>query len=170
MTDNNQPVARRGQVTVGHASPALFRFLSGLPSYHKFLDTGGAIFEATRHSIEAYETAFPHIPIHDADGTIARLRATVAPVEVHARLAPQAPDRNQPFKHQEEAIDIGLSRPYYAFFDDMGTAKSSTICLLIAELFARKEIDRALIITTKRGRPQFMNEQLPQWMPPSMKK
>ena len=169
MTENNQPEARRGQVTVKHASPRLFRFLSSLPSYHKFLDDGGAIFEATRHSIDAYEAAFPDAPIHDADGTIARVKIKVAEVEHHERLAPQDPDKKQPFNHQESAIDIGLSRPYYAFFDDMGTAKSATICLLIAELFARKIIDRALVITTKRGRPQFMNEQLPQWMPPSIK-
>lgn len=169
MTDNNQPEARRGQVTVAHATPALFRFASALPSYHKFLDTGGLIFEATRHSIEAYEKAFPDIPIKDADGTIARIKIVVPIVDKHPRLAPQSPDKLQPFHHQEEAIDIGLSRPYYAFWDDMGTAKSSTICYLIAELFARKLIDRALVITTKRGRPQFMNEQLPQWMPPSIK-
>jgi hypothetical protein len=169
MTDHNQPEARRGQVTVGHATPALFRFAASLPSYHKFLDTGGLIFEATRHSIEAYERSFPNVPIIDADGTIARLKVALATVTPHQRLAPQDPDRIQPLKHQDEAIDIGLSRPFYAFWDDMGTAKSSTMCYLIAELFARHEIDRALIITTKRGRPQFMNEQLPQWMPSSIK-
>lgn len=169
-TENTDPpIARRGQVSVQHASPALFRFASSLPSYHKFLDTGGLVFEATRHSVEAYERAFPDIPIQDADGTIARIRLTTIPIEHHPRLAPQSPNKQAPFKHQEEAIDIGLSRSYFAFFDDMGTAKSSTICYLIAELFARKQIDRALVITTKRGRPQFMNEQVPMWMPPSIK-
>jgi hypothetical protein len=164
-----KPIARRGQVTIPHASPALFRFLSSLPSYHKFLDDGGAIFEATRHSIEAYERTFPNDPLEDADGTIARLKVVLVEITPHQRLAPQSPDKPKPFQHQEEAIDIGLSRPYFAFWDDMGTAKSSTICYLIAELFARHEIDRALVITTKRGRPQFMNEQLPEWMPPSIK-
>jgi hypothetical protein len=159
----DNPIARRNQVTITYASPAVFRFAASLPSYHKFLDQGGLIFEATRHSIEMYNKAFPDLPIIDADGTVARLEATVTPVTKHKRLVQYR--HVKPFNHQEEAIDIALSRPYYAFFDDMGTAKSSTILYIAAELFARDTIDRALIITTKRGRPQFMNEQLPHWIP-----
>ena len=165
----DNPIARRGQVTISHASPSVFRFLASLPSYHKFLNNGGAIFEATRHSIEAYERAFPNLAIEDADGTIARLKASVAPVVQHKRLAPQDAAKSQPFNHQTNAVDIALSRDYFAFFHDMGLSKSATMIYIAAELYARKLIDRILVVTTKRGLPQFKNEQLPLWMPPSIK-
>jgi hypothetical protein len=162
-------IARRGQVTITYASPKVFRFAASLPTFHKFLADNSLIFEATRHSVEAYDAAFPDMPIQDMDGTIARLRATTTPISKHEWQAPLNPKNPLPFNHQREAVDIALSRPYFAFFDDMGTAKSSTITYIIAEFAARKKIDRALIIPTKRGRPQFMNEELPRWMSPSIK-
>ena len=167
QVETPQPIARRGAVIVkGRLPPSVFKFISKCPGFTKWDGTDGVIFEASRRHLELWREHFPGVEITDADGTIAALTLTTAPVTSHTRVTvPSIP----PFAHQIRALDIALSRDTYGFFHDMGSGKSSTIINIAAELFACGKITRALVITTKRGTPQFLNEQIPQHIPQGIK-
>lgn len=161
-----KPVARREIVTLDYAPPQVFRFLAKCPGYHRFTDEGGCKFAASRVHVDMWNQDFPQWPIEDADGSLARLYTERIVVTPQPRLL-SAP--GEPWRHQNEAHDIQMCRPYFGFFDDMGTGKSCEIIQGIAELFARKLIDRAIVVTSARGLPQFVNEQIPLWMPASVR-
>ena len=156
--------ARRGVVTLkGRLTPPVFKFISRCPGFTKWDGNDGVLFEASRKHLELFKEAFPDFEITDADGTLATLHISTAPIAPHERVT--TPNIT-PFAHQSRAIDIAISRESFAFFHDMGTGKSSTIINIAAELFAcNRVISRALVITTKRGVPQFVQEQVPQHMP-----
>lgn len=158
--------ARRKIVTIaGHLPPAFYSFIGKLPGYKKYTATG-ATFGATRTHINLFREMFPSEVIEDHDGTIAALYKPIPEIVEHPRLT-----RSQMplFAHQSHALNVGLSRDIYAFFYSMGTGKSAIMLNLAAELFARKEIDRAIIVTTKRVVPQLVNEQAPMHMPTGVK-
>ena len=155
-------VARRGLVEVDKATPPVFRFVRQCPGFTKWTEKGGCVFEASKKHVEIWREMFPDVEIEDADGSISKLYVEKIKVEEHPYLTETA---LEPWKHQRRAHNIMMSRPYYGFFHDMGTGKSATITKGMAELFARGLIDRALVISTSRGRPQFLDEQIVQWMP-----
>lgn len=160
---NPAPVARRGVVIIKPPiSSKVYRFIAACSGFTKWLDDGGVIFDASRTHIDRWNRDFPDVPIACTDGTLDRACARVAPVTpVPRMLVPPLP----PWAHQDRAHSIIQCRNAYGFFYDMGTGKSAIIIQGIAELRARDKIDRALVLTTKRGLPQFLNEQLPQYMP-----
>ncbi len=162
-----QPVARRGAVRVsGYASPLVFRFMARCYGFHKWLDNGEALFEASRKNIALWDELFPDAPIHDADGTIGKLVLSVVPIVPHARKS--APTV-APFKHQDRALSIAMSRETYGFFYDMGTGKSQIIITAIVEQYFAGLINRAIVFTKKRGVVQFLEEQIPLHMPHGFK-
>lgn len=156
-------VARRGLVTVAQAPPEIFRLMAKLPGYKRWLDDGGAMFEASRKHVELWDAMFPDSPIEDADGSLAKLYVERIAVTEQPYLTEAV--GGEPWAHQRRAHNVMMARPYYGFFHDMGTGKSRTIIRGFAELYVRKLIDRVLVICNGRGRPQFMEEQLPMWMP-----
>src|SRR5271156_4585291 len=127
------PIARRGVVTIpGHLPPAIFRFIASCPGFTKWLGAEGVLFEASRKHLELWRERFPGVAIEDADGTLAKLAMTTAPVVSYARkLTPPV----RPFPHQERGIDVAMSREYYGYFWGMGTGKSHAIVNIAAELF-----------------------------------
>ena len=100
--------------------------------------------------------------ITDQDGTIDALYKPLPPIVQHRR---NATSKIPLFEHQKHALDIGLSREQFAFFYSMGTGKSAIMLNLAAELYARGDIDRAIIITTKRVVPQLVDDQAPMHFP-----
>jgi SNF2-related domain len=157
-----QAVARRGLVEVDKATPLVFRFVRRCPGFTKWTDDGGCIFEASKKHLEMWREMFPDVTIEDKDGSIAKLYVEKIVIGEHEYLTETV---GQPWQHQRRAHNIMMSRPYYGFFHDMGTGKSFTMIKGMAELFTRGLIDRALIISTSRGRPQFIEEQVKMWMP-----
>lgn len=160
---NVAAIARRKAIYFnGVLTPEQHSFLHDLPGFHKYLDSGGAMFSASRKHIELFREAFPDGSITDLDGTLASVCRTPAEITDHGRIT-TAP--LPLFVHQRRAVNIALSREYYAFFYDMGTGKSAIILNIAAELFARKMIDRAVVFTSKRVVSQFVEEQAPMHMP-----
>lgn len=157
------PVARRGVVQIeGRLSPAIFKFIAACPGFTKWLGADGVLFEASRKHLELWRERFPDVTIKDADGTLAKLVLSVAPVAAYDRkLTPSV----IPFPHQRRGIDVAMSREYYGYFWGMGTGKSHAIVNIMAELFWAKKIERALVIEVKRGMTQLRDEQIPQHMP-----
>lgn len=154
--------ARRKMVTItGHLPPAIYTFISTLPGYKKYTVTG-AIFAANRTHIDMFREKFPDTPIADQDGSISVLYKPIPPIVEHPR---KTTSKIPLFQHQKHALNVGLSRDQYAFFFSMGTGKTAIMLHLAAELFARGEIDRAIIVTTKRVVPQLVTEQAPMHMP-----
>lgn len=141
----------------GHITPPIYSFLSSLPGHKKYTDHG-AMFAATRTHMELFLKMFGPVEIRDVDGTLEDLCKPIPPIVEHER---QTTPKVTPFAHQAKALNVGLSRDKYAFFYEMGTGKSAIILNLAAELFARGDIDRAIIITTKRVVPQIVEEQYP---------
>ncbi len=162
-----EPIARRNVVHVhGHANPNVFRFMSRCFGFHKWLENGEALFEASRKNVELWDEVFPDTPIHDADGTLAKLSISIAAVAAYTRLSqPSVP----PFKHQDHALDVAMSRETYGFFYDMGTGKSQIIITSIVEQYLAGLIDRAIVFTKKRGVIQFLEEQIPLHIPKGFK-
>jgi hypothetical protein len=154
--------AYRKAVTItGHLTRDFYTFLGSLPGYKKFTATG-AVFAATRPHIDAFRGAFPSIDIDDRDGTIANIYKPIPEIIDHGRKT-TAPVPL--FAHQKHAINIGLSREYFAFWHEMGTGKSAILLNLIAELGARQIIDRVIIFAPKRVVPQILDEQIKLHMP-----
>jgi superfamily II DNA or RNA helicase len=139
----------------GHITPPVYSFLSTLPGHKKFTDYG-AMFAATRSHLEMFRKVFGDVEIQDKDGTLADIIRPIPPIITHERITKP---KVTPFAHQARALNIGLSRDKFAFFYEMGTGKSAIMLNLCAELFMRREIDRAIIITTKRVVPQIVEEQ-----------
>lgn len=158
--------ARRKMVTLtGHLPPAFYSFISRLPGYKKYTTTG-AIFAATRTHIDLFRETFPDETIEDQDDTLSALYKPIPEIVTHKRLTQE---KIPLFSHQAHALNVGLSRDIYAFFYSMGTGKSAIMLHLAAELFAREEIDRVIIITSKRVVPQLVGEQAPMHMPAGVK-
>lgn len=149
----------------GHVTPPVYSFISSLPGYKKYTDYG-VMFAATRVHLELFYKTFTDAQIEDRDGTLDAFFNKLSPIVEHERLTRP---KIKPFEHQERALNAGLSRDKYAFFYEMGTGKSAIILNLAAELFARGEISRAIILTTKRVVPQIVEEQYPQHFPEGVK-
>jgi hypothetical protein len=164
------PIARRGVIRVDHATPAVFQFARKLTGFNKWLDDGGLLFEASGKHVELWKAHFPEWPLEDADGTLAKLELVYAPVAQTPRLlpwgGPQAvAEGKKPWDHQNRAHSQAMSRDFFAFFHDMGTGKTATMIALIAELYTRGVLTRAVISTTRLGATQLIEDQLPYWMP-----
>ena len=158
--------ARRKVVTVtGHLPPPFYSFISRLPGYKKYTSTG-CVFAATRPHVDLFRETFPELEISDQDNTLANLYKPIPAIVAHDRLTQS---KVPLFAHQRQALDIGLSRDYYAFFYSMGTGKSAIMLHLAAELFARDQIDRVIIITSKRVVPQLVTDQAPMHFPHGVK-
>ena len=140
----------------GHVTPPVYSFVSSLPGYKKYTDYG-VMFAATRVHIGKFFEAFPDAQVEDRDGTLGAFFKKATPIIEHERLTKP---KVKPFAHQAKALNVGLSRDKYAFFYQMGTGKSAIILNLAAELFARGDIDRAIIITTKRVVPQIVRNNI----------
>lgn len=164
--DELKITARRKIVTLtGHLPPAFYSFIAKLPGYKKYTATG-AVFAANRTHIDLFREMFPDTEIVDQDGSIAALYKPIPPIVEHERRT----ESQMPlFAHQKHALNVGLSRDIYGFFYSMGTGKTAIMLHIAAELFARNEIDRAIIVTTKRVVPQLVNEQAPMHMPKGVK-
>ena len=120
------------------------------------------MFAATRVHVRAFRDAFPDATIDDRDGTLANVERVIPEVvDIERRTVSRMPL----FEHQRRAINTAFARDYYAFFHDMGLGKSASIINIAAELFAHGKITRAIVITTKRVVPQFLNEQIPLHFP-----
>jgi SNF2 family DNA or RNA helicase len=145
----------------GHITPPIYSFLASLPGHKKYTDYG-AMFAATRTHLERFRETFGDVEIRDTDGTLAELFKPIPPIVEHER---RTTPTVTPFAHQEKALNVGLSRDKYAFFYEMGLGKTAIMLNLCAELYARGEIDRAIIITTKRVVPQIVEEQYPLHFP-----
>ena len=145
----------------GHITPPIYSFLSTLPGHKKYTDHG-AMFAATRTHLEMFRKVFGDVEIQDKDGTLENITKPIPPIVTHDRITKP---KIAPFSHQARALDIGLSRDKYAFFYEMGLGKTAIILNLCAELYVRKEIDRAIIISTKRVVPQIVDEQFPLHFP-----
>lgn len=162
------PIARRGTVIIeGTISAPVFNFIRECPGFTKWLNSsakyphGGVLFEASRFHIDLWRKMFPDVNIEDTDGTLTKLSTPLAPIVSHVwRTKAREPEA----AHTIAGIDIALSRPYYAFFDDMGTRKTALMLRIAGELWAHKHIKRALIITRRRGIPQILTEQIPRHM------
>lgn len=154
--------ARRKIVTVnGHLPPTFYSFIGRLPGYKKYTSTG-AVFAANRTHMDLFKEAFPDLKIVDQDGTLEALYKPVPPIVEHER---KTSSKIPLFNHQRHALNVGLSREQYAFFYSMGTGKTAIMLNLAAELFARGDIERAIIITTKRVVPQLVADQAPMHFP-----
>jgi hypothetical protein len=155
-------IAKRKAVTItGHLTRELYTFLGSLPGYKKYTATG-AVFAATRPHIDAFMQSFPSIDIIDEDGTIEALYKPIPAIVEHERVTTAPVEL---FAHQKHAVNVGLSREYYAFWHEMGTGKSAVQLNLVAELGARQLIDRAIIFAPKRVVPQILDEQIKIHMP-----
>lgn len=154
--------ARRKIVTVnGHLPPTFYSFIGRLPGYKKYTSTG-AVFAANRTHMDLFRETFPDLKIVDQDGTLEALYKPVPPIVEHER---KTSSKIPLFNHQRHALNVGLSREQYAFFYSMGTGKTAIMLNLAAELFARGDIERAIIITTKRVVPQLVADQAPMHFP-----
>lgn len=154
--------ARRKIVTVnGHLPPTFYSFIGRLPGYKKYTSTG-AVFAANRTHMDLFRETFPDLEIVDQDGTLEALYKPVPPIVEHER---KTSSKIPLFNHQRHALNVGLSREQYAFFYSMGTGKTAIMLNLAAELFARGDIERAIIITTKRVVPQLVADQAPMHFP-----
>ena len=145
----------------GHITPPIYSFLSSLPGHKKYTDHG-AMFAATRTHMELFQKMFGDVDIRDVDGTLDALFKPIPPIVEHER---QTTPKVTPFAHQAKALNVGLSRDKYAFFYQMGSGKSAIMLNLCAELYARGDIERAIILTTKRVVPQIVEEQYPTHFP-----
>lgn len=131
------------------------------PGHKKLLEDGRMVFAATAANLRYFQALYPDTPIKDKDGTLERLRRSEpAPINTSTPLLIQP--AKPLFRHQTRAVQISVARDFYGFFHEQGTGKSAEIILSACELFLRKKISQALVITTKRGLPQFINEQVPE--------
>lgn len=159
------PSCSRNVVTVPAPLPAkVHQIYDHLAGWKKIDDRGQLLFELTRSHYELWNATFPLLPINDLDGSIERMQGAliVAPV---THWEPKYAPKLQPWHHQIRALDIGMSRKYFAFWHDMGCGKSAEIVRLVAELFGADRINLAVVITQGRGLPQFMREEVPKHTP-----
>ena len=73
--------------------------------------------------------------------------------------------KTNPFKHQEEIIDLSWRRPYYALFMEMGLGKSKVIIDTIGKLKLEGKIDSALIVAPKGVYDNWVKQEIPNHLP-----
>jgi hypothetical protein len=77
--------------------------------------------------------------------------------------------RLRPFDHQKQALELAYGKRAFAYFMDMGTGKSKCLIDEMAELYACRQIDRAVIIAPTGVHIQWITEQLPEHWPTELK-
>jgi SNF2 family DNA or RNA helicase len=73
-----------------------------------------------------------------------------------------------PYAHQRRALDLSLTRPYFAFFMEMGTGKSKVLVDTMVNLFLRGEIDFALIVAPKGVYGNWVHKELVEHVSPDI--
>lgn len=76
--------------------------------------------------------------------------------------------RKAPFNHQAEAFRIGAPQRAFAYLMDMGTGKSKALVDDAAFHFARREIDRVLLIAPNGVHEQWVDDTLEEHWPLSL--
>ena len=163
------PTAQRNALTfLPTEQDRYIQFIAQAPDHSRVMDNGNILFRASLANIRTFNRLYPTERITDLDGTLARVSLSYSPITPQEHLVELQPDIKL-FKHQERSIDTVILRDSFAFFHEMGTGKSAEMILGASELFLRGEINQALVMTTKRGLPQFLNEQIPTHIPTNVK-
>jgi hypothetical protein len=99
------------------------------------------------------------------------------PITTNRTLARQEPmhravewkPRLEQFAHQRDALAAAYGKKAFAYFMDMGTGKSKCLIDEMAELYACRQIDRAVIIAPTGVHRQWIEEQLPTHWPTELR-
>ena len=72
--------------------------------------------------------------------------------------------KTKPFAHQLKALKRSWSKPYFAYFMEMGTGKSKVLIDNISMLYDRGKIDGALIVAPKGVYKNWYDQEIPTHM------
>ena len=73
--------------------------------------------------------------------------------------------KTKPYEHQLKALEMSWSKPYFAYFMEMGTGKSKVLIDNIAMLYDRGTINGALIVAPKGVVGTWYDQELPTHLP-----
>lgn len=155
-----------GKLT-GRIPAKLFSAIQTMPGHHKWVD-GALVFAHTKANLDVLLGVLSddELTVIDNAGRLQELK------EAHGQrqptdLAPRCSIelRQDPWKHQANAVDWGMTRAFGMYRMGVGTGKSYTMTLHGSRLFAENAIDRMLIITRPIVKDDFLKENLAKTVP-----
>ena len=148
-------------VAVANVRPtaALMAFVPRLEGRRQWLKAGGLQFEASKHNIEAFASAFDGVTFEDKHQTVAGVASEVAQAfdEGHGTYKSLTP----PFDHQIRALEKARPRQAFALFMEQGTGKTKVAIDRAGELFCAGLIDAVLVVAKKGVHRQWVDSELP---------
>lgn len=173
MLDCSVHATRKGYATLkGQMTAKHFGLLNGLPGAKRWQDRV-LHFETTASNLEyivthLYDDINFSSDIQQRIADIERKRRAEAEFLASKDLPPEAfnfPFKTKPFDHQLKAFNLGRDKTNFAYFMEMGTGKTKTICDVAAYKFQRGEIDSMLVLAPNGIHRQWADQQIPIHLP-----
>ena len=166
-------VIENGKATVMAPFPASFLVLiAGLSGRKKWNGSKSISFEATKYNINKLKESAFKFTWDDKGGRledIEELEKLATQTDAVPDLVTKYKPRRPLFDHQNKAVKLSCYREAYAWFLEMGLGKTAIAITNAGILYKEGKITGVFIVAPKGVHRQWLEEQVPDHMDPSIK-
>ena len=155
------------RATLSKYDKRILQFAPAIEGRKNYLKSGGFAFEATPFNLEKFAEVYSDVPIEDKRVDAPQAVASSQVFDSGLGSILYEP-KTQPYAHQRRAIIKLGPLPYFALLMEQGTGKTKVLIDIVGAHFLAGRISALLIITKKGVHNQWIDEQLPKHMGPSV--